>query len=193
MAVLVALTLGFLAGSAYTSFKLARVSGTPASQKAPGQTSGSSDDSRVSAQAEAKILELQAHVKKNPDDAKAWVKLGDYYFDMNRAGESIEAYTKALALEPDNPEVLTDLGVMYRRSGQPEKAIKAFDRAVAADPSFETARFNKGVVLMHDLNDISGAVQAWEALVKINPVATAPGGDLVQHLIEKVKQSQSPE
>ena len=60
----------------------------------------------------------------------------------------------------------------------------------AADPSFETARFNKGVVLMHDMEDIAGGIQAWEALVEVNPMATAPNGERVASLVERLKQQK---
>jgi len=53
----------------------------------------------------------------------------------------------------------------------------------------ETSYFNKGVVLMHDLNDSAGALKAWEGLLKINPMAKAPNGQLVMELVEKLKQS----
>ncbi|MBL6968490.1 MAG: hypothetical protein ISR62_08735 [Desulfobacteraceae bacterium] len=42
---------------------------------------------------------------------------------------------------------------------------------------------------MHDLNDSAGALKAWEGLLKINPMAKAPNGQLVMELVEKPKQS----
>ena len=48
--------------------------------------------------------------------------------------------------------------------------------------------FNKGVVLMHDLNDKPGALASWEALVKVNPNAKAPNGQLVSNLIAGLKK-----
>jgi peroxiredoxin len=47
---------------------------------------------------------------------------------------------------------------MYRRSGQPRKAIENFNKAIAVNPKHETAQFNKGIVLMHDLGDRDGAI-----------------------------------
>ncbi len=86
--------------------------------------------------------------------------------------------------------VITDLGVMYRRNKQPEKAIKAFEKAISLDPSFETARFNKGVVLLHDLNDVQGGIQAWEELVEQNPMAVAPNGESVDALVQRMKKQK---
>ena len=77
---------------------------------------------------------------------------------------------------------------MYRRSGQPQEAIKAFDKAIEVDPKHETSRFNKGVVLMHDMNDMKGAIEAWEGLLQINPVAVAPNGQSVDQMVTSMKK-----
>jgi tetratricopeptide (TPR) repeat protein len=75
---------------------------------------------------------------------------------------------------------------MYRRKGAPDKAIQAFDQAVSVSPGFETALFNKGVVLMADLNDLEGAMAAWKELVKVNPDATTPGGEKVADIVARM-------
>jgi cytochrome c-type biogenesis protein CcmH/NrfG len=196
IAILVSITLGFMIGAVYTSFKLAD-QGTmvqhQASMSAPsqaGQTAQVGNSQDMSAETGARILKLEEFLKKNPDNADAWTELGNLFYDASRFGDSIEAYQKSLALAPGNPSVLTDMGVMYRRNKQPEKAIEAFEKAIEVDPAFEIARFNKGVVLMHDMNDLSGGIGAWEALVKVNPMATAPNGEAVSSLVEKMKQQQ---
>ena len=112
------------------------------------------------------------------------------YFDTGNYQKAITAYTRSLALNPNDANVETDLGVMYRRSGQPNKAIEEFDRAAKIDPKHETALFNKGIVLMHDLNDLDGAIQAWEELLKRNPAATSPSGQPVKDLVERMKESK---
>ena len=85
--------------------------------------------------------------------------------------------------------VWTDLGVMYRRSGDPKKAIEAFDRAISIDPHHEISRFNKGIVLFHDLKDEKGALDAWESLLAINPDAKSPAGQSVKQLIDHIKNN----
>jgi len=136
---------------------------------------------------------INALVKKaeqNPEDSAVWIQLGHHYFDANQPDKAIEAYEKALALEPEKTDVWTDLGVMYRRSGNPEKAIEAFDRAMHLDPVHEISRFNKGIVLFHDLKDQEGALQAWEELLSLNPDAKTPGGQTVRELVNQIKINQ---
>jgi tetratricopeptide (TPR) repeat protein len=81
---------------------------------------------------------------------------------------------------------------MYRRTGQPQKAIEAFDKAAKIDPRQETALYDKGIVLMHDLNDIPGAIKAWEELIKRNPAATSPSGQPVKNLVKTLKRNMKP-
>lgn len=188
MAILVSLTLGFMMGAVYTSFKLAgdeAVAGQPADPR-----EGQDHSQDVSAETGDRVLKLEEFLRENPDNAQAWAELGNLFFDTDRPEDAIQAYEKSLALVPGDPNVMTDMGVMYRKAKQPEKAIEVFDQVIAADPGFETARFNKGVVLLHDMNDFAGGIQVWEALVELNPLAAAPNGELVKSVIERLKQQQ---
>ncbi len=179
--VVASLLIGFISGVAYGIYK----SGTIAD---PHQASphGAADG-----QLQEKIAALSAQTRENPDDLTAWIQLGHLYFDAQMEKEAIEAYETALALEPDNADVWTDLGVMYRRSGKPRKAIDAFDRAMAIDAQHQISRFNKGIVLFHDLKDEKGALGAWKSLLAINPEAQSPGGQTVKELVEHIEQSHS--
>ena len=198
--ILISLTLGFLIGTAYTSFKLAdsRQSGKrhmppamtgnmPKGTPAPEKGAGGDQKQDLATMTAPHIRELQAFLKENPDNPQAWIELGNAFFDLDRFGDAINAYEKALFIQPDNPHVLTDLGVMYRRNNEPEKALEAFSRAIAVQPDFETPWFNKGIVYMHDLNDLPKAIEAWEQLVKVNPTARTKGGKLVSELVENLK------
>ena len=130
------------------------------------------------------VRALEEEVSKNPQDTHAWNRLGNIYFDTDQNEKAIRAYEKSLSIEPGNPNVLTDLGVMYRRNKQPRKAVEAFGKAAAADPKHEVSRMNKGIVLLHDLEDKEAALQAWEELLEINPYAMFGNG---QPLADQVK------
>jgi len=132
--------------------------------------------------------DLETEVANNPENTEAWIQLGHVYFDTDKYNKAIFAYEKALVLNPRNADVLTDLGIMYRRSGQPKKAIEKFDEAVAISPQHEMSRFNKGIVLMHDIGDRNGAIQSWEELLEINPVAMASKDQSVDQLVTHYKE-----
>lgn len=183
----VAMAFGFMVGAAFTVYKLDT---DPAIARMP--PSASNVAANVDPGKEDRIAMLEKVVAQNPDDGKTWQELGNLYFDTARHAEAIDAYNKSLAILPGNPNVLTDLGVMYRRSGKPKMAIEAFDRAIAADPGHETSRFNKGIVLLHDLNDEKGAIAAWRGLLEINPLAMAPNGQTVDELIKHFESHEKP-
>jgi tetratricopeptide (TPR) repeat protein len=159
---------------------------------APGSSGQASQKQDISNKVAQEINELERGISLNPENVEALIRLGNLYFDTDRPEKAIIAYNKALELDPNSPDVLTDLGVMYRRKGQPLEAIKAFDKAIKINPRHEASRFNKGVVLLHDLNDSKGAIKAWEELVEVNPFARANRDELVLKLIEKIKGRDNP-
>jgi tetratricopeptide (TPR) repeat protein len=76
---------------------------------------------------------------------------------------------------------------MYRRTKQPEKAIESFNEAIKKDPGHLPSRFNKGIVLMYDFNDPGGAIETWEALLKIDPEAKTANGQHIHDFVDKIK------
>ncbi len=186
-AVLLCLCIGFFGVTLYSSFKLAPKNLFKEKGKTAVQKGEPAEHKDLSMELSAKIAEIQQYLKDNPDDSEAWTNLGNLFYDSDQAQNAIDAYEKSLSIEPGRTGVITDLGTMYRRNNEPKKAIETFDKAIAMDPSFETARFNKGVVLLHDLNDLEGCIKEWEALVEMNPMAMAPNGDSVDAIIQKLK------
>jgi len=65
--------------------------------------------------------------------------------------------------------VRTDMAVCYRRSGNPDKAIEELKKVISTDPRHPQSRYNLGVILIHDKNDIEGGAKAWEALLENVP------------------------
>jgi len=185
----IALIAGFLAGVLLTVYK--SCSDVPSHGYAPHQQQQPQDSEQhaVSGELAEKIFELEKKLSQNPSDFDQWVQLGNLYFDTNNHDKAIMAYNKYLEQHPGQADVLTDLGIMYRRSGKYIEAIAAFDKAISSDHDHEIARFNKGIVLMHDLNDIEGAIKEWEKLIEINPDAMSPGGKSVGELIKRFKQN----
>ena len=185
---LVAIIVGFLGGVVFSAY----TSGVGLNGSAPGPSDQTAQKQDISNKLAQEINDLEKEISLHPENIEALIRLGNLYFDTEQPGKAIMAYNNALELNPGNPDVLTDLGVMYRRKGQPLEAIKVFDKAIKIDPRHEASRFNKGVVLLHDLNDSEGAIRAWEELVEVNPFARANGDELVLKLIEKIKGRDNP-
>ena len=173
-AVCVAFAAGFLVGILLTVYK------TDSSVSPQPKTARGSEKDKM-------LAALETEVKNNSQNASAWTQMGNIHFDNKNYQKAITAYQKSVEIEPKNANVMTDLGVMYRRAGQSKKAIEVFDRAMQIDPKHEISRFNKGIVLLHDLNDLEGAIKAWEELIEVNPFAMAPNGQSVDEMIKRYK------
>jgi tetratricopeptide (TPR) repeat protein len=117
----------------------------------------------------SKIKTLKEIVQKDPNNLPAWVELGNLYFDSDQPKEAIEAYSKYLSAKPENPDVRTDLGIMYRRLGDLDRALEEFKKAAQTDPKHVNSRYNIGIVLLHDKQDIKGAIKAWEEYLRVDP------------------------
>tara|TARA_B100000614_G_C14509041_1_gene477757 strand:- start:570 stop:1154 length:585 start_codon:yes stop_codon:yes gene_type:complete len=172
---LICICIGFLMGVGFASFRLNKEKITTT------KTSPSIDYGK-------KEKELKAFLAKEPDNARAWIQLGHIYYETDQLAKAIEAYQSSIALVPGDANVLTDLGVLYRINKQPLKAVEAFDQAIAADPSHERARLNKGGVLMNDLNEKKKALEVWEELLEINPIAMAGKNQSLDELIRHYKE-----
>ncbi|MCJ7704553.1 MAG: tetratricopeptide repeat protein [Desulfobacterales bacterium] len=133
-----------------------------------------------------KIQALKDIVKKDPKNLSALVELGNLYFDSRQPKEAIEAYSRYLAIKPDNPDLRTDMGIMYRALGDFDRAIEEFKRAAQSDPKHINSRYNMGIVLLHDKQDIKGAIKAWEEYLKVD--SKSERAQRVRSQIEKMKK-----
>lgn len=158
-----------------------------AGEKRPlGQNSAMADAVNPNKQLLQSIFQHEEDLRKNPEDAEAWEHLGNLYFDAQEPEKAIRAYTRALELKPANTSVLVDCGVMYRQMKDYNKALEYFKKALEIDPKHQNALFNSGIVLYFDLNRKEEALNSWRQLVKINPNAKSPSGDLVTKLITEL-------
>ena len=174
LGIVIAFIIGFIAGAVV--FGLTRGSGTPqrgvsVAQKGPSPEMTQEMGEAVPNPAEvaAKTQALKDIVQKDPKNLSAWAELGNIYFDSNQPQEAIDAYSKYLALKSDNADVRTDMGIMYRKLGDFDRAIKEFRTAAQNDPKHVNSRYNIGIVLLHDKQDIKGAIKAWEDYLKVDP------------------------
>lgn len=141
--------------------------GQPIPNPAPGMPAGTGQP--PAAPLDQRIATHEQIVKQDPKNVQAWIQLGNDYFDSHQHDKSIEAYGKALALQPDNPDVLTDQGIMYREVGKFELAAKNFQRANQVAPGHVQSLFNLGVVYAYDLKQTEKAIEAWTRVIQIEP------------------------
>jgi tetratricopeptide (TPR) repeat protein len=145
---------------------------------------------RDSVEVASQIQTWKEIVKKDPKNLPAWAELGNLYFDSGQPKEAIDAYSRYLAAKPDNPDVRTDMGIMYRKSGQFDRALEEFRKAAQSDPKHVNSRYNIGLVLLHDKQDMKGAIKAWEEYLKVDPHSER--AQRIRAQIEKMKAMLIP-
>lgn len=134
------------------------------------------------------IAQLEAHLEKNPDDAKGWRMLGWAYGQTQRSADAIAAYRRATTLDPGNAEGWSALGEVLALTGpgdrMPADAETAFRKALSIDAKDPRARYFMAVAT--DLSgNHEGAIDAFVALLKDTP-ADAPWEDNVRQAIDRV-------
>lgn len=179
---LVAFVLGFIGGVVFSAVKSTPVA--DGSAQSAGQAAGQAPQQQ---DLSAAIAELEQLVAREPDNYEAWVRLGNNYFDTNQSAKAIVAYDKALAINSASPDVWTDLGIMYRRTGQFDRALESFDEAARRDPAHLMSRFNKGIVLLNDLQNTDGAIAAWQEVLTIDPNVTLQDGKKLSDWVAELK------
>ena len=199
--VVIAFLVGFISGATVAILRGTKGAEKPAMVQKPQMAlpgaqipspsvPGSAPSARDSIEVASKINTLKEIVKNDPKNLPALVELGNLYFDTDQPKEAIEAYSQYLAIKPDNPDVRTDMGIMYRKLGQFDKAIEEFRKAAQGDPKHINSRYNIGLVLLHDKQDIKGAVKAWEDYLRVDP--NSERAQRIKAQIEKMKAMPAP-
>jgi len=156
---------------------------TPAAQAAP--TSGPA--ARVLDQAQVKAFTSVA--EREPSNAVPRVQLGNLYFDAERYDEAIKWYSDALRLTPNDVDVSTDLGVSYYYTNQPDRALEQFARSLKIDQGHAKTLLNVGVVKAFGKQDLEGAQQAWEQVIKVAP--ESPEGQAARRALDSLRGAHS--
>ena len=125
---------------------------------------------------------------KSPDDVKSWIALGNGLYDTSRWQRAIDAYQKALALDPKNVNVRVDLGICYRNFGNTEKALEELRTAIAIDPNHKNARRNAGIVRAYDLKKPKEAIIEFEKYLDLDP--HCPDHHRIKEVINELRSQE---
>jgi len=161
----------------------------PASQ--PQQAAAASASSSPAANTRAAVVDraqetaLQSAADREPKNPQPRAQLGNLYFDAERYDDAIKWYTEALKLAPNDVNVSTDLGVCYYYTNQPDKALVQFDRSLELDPKHAKTLLNVGIVKAFGKQDLEGASQAWEQVIRLAPDSTE--GQMAKRALDSLR------
>ena len=135
----------------------------------------------------ARVTALQEAAAKNPKDTQSRVQLGNIFFDAEQYSQSITWYEQALKLAPNDTNVSTDLGVAYYYTNQPDKALAQFEHSLELDPKHAKTLLNMGIVKAFGKQDLEGATQAWQQVLKIAP--DSPEGQAAKRALDSLRSA----
>jgi cytochrome c-type biogenesis protein CcmH len=164
------LVFGALAALGIATFALYRVVGTPDALNPTAQVAPTT--------LEEAVAQLEAELKKNPNEPEGWRLLGKSYTAQGRYEEARAAFDRALKLLPDNADLLVETAQArlfadpQRRLGSDE--VTLLYRALALEPNHQRARWFLGVSQRQN-GQPAEAAKTWEPLlgqVDANTAAT---------------------
>ena len=138
--------------------------------------------------ASAKAQPLLDKLKTDPNNSDLLFQIGTIYKSTHQFKEAIDYYDKASKLAPKNVAIRTELASCMYYNGDVEGAIAQLQRSLKQDPKDANSLFNLGLIKWQGQQDASGALSAWQELLKTNPELSPDRKATVQKLIAEVKQ-----
>lgn len=106
-------------------------------------------------------------VRHSYEQAKAQYELGRYYHGQLRYGRAIEAYRRALAMDPGMVDAMNAMGAAYAESGNPALAREQFEAALKLQPESVYTYNNLGFV-NYLAGDYPAAVAAYKQALRLD-------------------------
>ena len=113
------------------------------------------------------LLEPHKTDRKN-DSALFFNELGVAYRNKNKLDESINAYRKALSLDPENPVVMKNLADAFYLKKEYSQAVETGQKALKANPRFHQVHSTLGLAY-YQLEKYPEALEEFETVLKLNP------------------------
>lgn len=126
-----------------------------------------------------KLVKAQAAMEEflaaNPDDAYVCSKLGALYLELGKIPQGIQLLSKGVTFAAENHDILYELyyhlGIAYTRLKNYQQAIEHYQAAIKIPiyPILKLGAYNNIGNLLKEKGDLSGAKNAYETTLKIDP------------------------
>jgi protein O-GlcNAc transferase len=107
-------------------------------------------------------------IKHLPNNVPAWTLLGQAVSALSRADEAVQAFTRAVQLNPKDANAQSNLSIALMRAGNPWAAIDAAKRAIELSPTLPEALASLGHA--YNVLDMSEeAISAFKTALRLRP------------------------
>jgi len=115
------------------------------------------------------ISRLEPHKGNSKNDSALFFnELGIAYRNKNKLDESIQAYRKALSLDPENPVVMKNMADVFYLKKEYSQAVEMGQKVLKSNPRFHQVRSTLGLAY-YQLERYPEALEEFEAVLKLNP------------------------
>lgn len=135
----------------------------------------------------ALVNDRKQRLEEDPNDREALLFLGNANYDIVRYDTAKGYYQRYLELDPDHIGARTDLATTYYKTDDLDSAVQELRTVLERAPDHEAALFNLGLILVKDMQDQEGAIEAWEQLLEKHPAH--PKADEIRQEIKEMKKS----
>jgi tetratricopeptide (TPR) repeat protein len=109
------------------------------------------------------LLEL---LTLEPDHAEAWYKYGNVLKQLNRPGEDLVGYQRAIELKPRYAAAHCNRSVVLLALGRAEEALDGLRQAIEIDPNDAIARYNFAVAY-HTLSKSGPSLESYNKAIEL--------------------------
>ncbi|MFZ1127897.1 tetratricopeptide repeat protein [Methanoregula sp.] len=102
--------------------------------------------------------------------AEIWFNRGVDFSNLGKNQEALQAFDKALSIDPNNASVWYNKGIAISKLGLIQDSLDAFNKALSIDPNNANASiwYNKGITLS-TLGRSQEAIECFDKALEINP------------------------
>ncbi len=111
---------------------------------------------------------LEDIIKLYPNDERAYMYLGNFYFSLQEWKKAIEQYNKTIAVNEDFSPIYNQLGYAYRYLGDFDSAEKAFRKYVKLNPE-DPNPYDSYAELLLKMGKYGASIDSYEEALKQDP------------------------
>jgi cytochrome c-type biogenesis protein CcmH/NrfG len=141
--------------------------------------------------ADKKAEPLLAKLKTDPNNSDLLNQIATLYKATHQFKEAAGYFQNAIDANPKNVAARTDLASCLFYEGDADGAINQLQQSLRYDPKDANSLYNLGMIRWQAKNDPSGAVAAWQQLLKLNPRLAAEKKAAVERLIAQASKPKA--
>jgi Tfp pilus assembly protein PilF len=115
------------------------------------------------------LADAQQGLRLDPRNPGRYLRrAGSALAGLKRYAEALEAYSKAIALNPADEGTIFNRAICYFESGQYDLALKDINRALELDPDWDWAFYRRGQIYEHT-GELDLAIRDYQQALHYNP------------------------